>query len=391
MPWSATARPEVSALPSSRIRDIANAAMGREDVLPFWFGESDLPTPEFIRQAAQDSLAANQTVYTQNLGMPHLREAIAAYQSSLHGVSITPDRIAVTGSGVSGLMIADQLIISPGDRVVVMTPIWPNIAEAPRLLGANVVRHPLKVQNGQWELDVDRLVETLTPDTRLLILNAPNNPTGFTLDGDSQRIILEHCRKHGIWLLSDEVYERLVFDGSNAAPSILSLAEAEDRIIGVNSFSKAWRMTGWRLGWLTLPKPILSDVPKVIEYNTSCVPAFVQAGGIAALTDPRGEQEVHALRDDLSAARQRLLDGLGELGRVEVPRAQGTMYAFLRIDGLRDDMAVARALVADHGLGLAPGSAFGPEGEGWLRWCYAARPERIAQGVSRLADFLKRN
>lgn len=388
MTHPATARPEVSALSSSRIRDIANAAMGREDILPFWFGESDLPTPDFIREAARQALAESRTFYTQNLGLPELREAIAAYASRLHGIAVTPDRIAVTGSGVSALMIANQLVVSPGDRVVVVTPIWPNIAEGPRLVGADVMRHPLVVENGRWTLDVQRLIDTLTPGTRLLILNAPNNPTGFTLDAAAQRAILDHCRKHGIWLMSDEVYERLVYDGADAAPSMLAIAEPEDRLIAVNSFSKAWRMTGWRLGWLTLPQAMMPDVPKVIEYNTSCAPAFVQAGGIAALTDPRGEEAVRALKDDLARSRDLLLDGLTALGRIEVPRADGAMYAFFRIDGLPDDMAVARTLVAGHGLGLAPGSAFGPEGEGWLRWCYAARPERITMGLERLATFL---
>jgi aspartate aminotransferase len=385
----ATAKPLVSALASSRIRDIANAGMGRDDIIPFWFGESDLPTTGFIREAAQQALARNQTFYTHNLGTPELREAIAAYQSRLHGFAVAAEHIAVTGSGVSALMIADQLIVSPGDRVVVMTPIWPNIAEAPRLLGANVVRIPLEIRNGRWVLDLEKLLETLTPQTRLFILNAPNNPTGFTLDRDAQRIIIEHCRKHGIWLLSDEVYERLVYDGSKAAPSMLAHATPEDRLIVVNSFSKTWRMTGWRLGWLTLPSALMPDVPKIIEYNTSCAPAFVQAGGIAALTDPRGEEAVSMLRTDLGQSRDMLLDGLQSLGRIEIPRADGAMYAFFRIEGLTDDMEVARSLVTDHGLGLAPGSAFGPEGEGWLRWCYAARPERIAQGLDRLEKFLK--
>lgn len=384
------ARPAVQALASSRIRDIANAGMGRSDITAFWFGESDLPTPDFIRDAARDALARSQTFYTHNLGMPPLREAIAAYGSRLHGVDLSPERIAVTGSGVSALMIADQLVVSPGDRVVVMTPIWPNIAEAPRLLGATVVRHPLEVRNGRWALDLDRLLATLTPDTRLFILNAPNNPTGFTLDPDAQRAILDHCRRHGIWLLSDEVYERLVYDGTSAAPSMLAHAEPDDRVIVVNSFSKAWRMTGWRLGWLTLPEAMMPDVPKVIEYNTSCVPAFVQAGGLTALTDPRGEAAVEALKSDLAAARNTLLEGLHGLGLIEVPRADGAIYAFFRIDGAPDDMAAARTLVADYGLGLAPGSAFGPEGEGWLRWCYAARPEKIAEGLERLSRFLGR-
>lgn len=386
----ATARPQVAALSSSRIRDIANAGMGRDDLAIFWFGEGDEVTPGFIRQAAQDAIGNGETFYVHNLGLPALREAIAGYESALHGIDITPERVAVTGSGVSALMIANQLIVSPGDRVVVVTPIWPNIAEAPRLIGAEVTRVPLSIADGRWSLDLDRLLDALTPETRMVIINAPNNPTGFTLDAEAQRTILNHCRKHGIWILTDEVYERLVFDGSNAAPSLLTHAEPDDRIVRVNSFSKSWRMTGWRLGWLTLPTAMMPDVPKVIEYNTSCAPAFVQKGGLAAITDPRGEETVNRLRSGLAEARRTLLDGFKALERIDVPDADGAMYAFFRIEGEDDDMAVARTLVTDFGLGLAPGSAFGPEGEGWLRWCFAAKPEKIANGLDRLERFLKR-
>jgi len=387
---SATARPQVSALSSSRIRDIANAGMGRTDIAPFWFGEGDEVTPPFIREAAQKALADGETFYVHNLGLPELREAVAGYESRLQAIPSSPEQIAITGSGVSALMIANQLIVSPGDRVVVITPIWPNIAEAPRLLGAEIVRFPLSVANGKWSLDIERLLDTLTPQTRMVIINAPNNPTGFTLDREAQKTILEHCRKHGIWVLTDEVYERLIFDGSDAAPSMLRHAEPDDRIVRVNSFSKSWRMTGWRLGWLTLPQAMMSDVPKVIEYNTSCAPSFIQRGGLAALTDPRGEQTVAALRSGLAASRSALLDGLSHMGRIEIPEADGAMYAFFRIDGEPDDMATAKTLVADYGLGLAPGSAFGPEGEGWLRWCFAAGPDKIAVGLERLERFLKR-
>lgn len=387
---SATARPQVSALSSSRIRDIANAGMGRTDIAAFWFGEGDEVTPQFIREAAQNALADGETFYVHNLGLPRLREAVAAYESRLQAISTSPEQIAITGSGVSALMIANQLIVSPGDKVVVITPIWPNIAEAPRLLGAEIIRFPLSVADGKWSLDLDKLLDALTPDTRMVIVNAPNNPTGFTIDQDTQKIILDHCRKHGIWVLSDEVYERLIFDGSNAAPSMLRHAEPDDRIIRVNSFSKSWRMTGWRLGWLTLPRAMMADVPKVIEYNTSCAPSFIQKGGLAALTDPRGEETIAALKSGLTASRSTLLDGLARMGRIEIPDADGAMYAFFRIDGAPDDMATATTLVTDYGLGLAPGSAFGPEGEGWLRWCFAAKPEKIAIGLERLERFLNR-
>lgn len=388
MPFPPIARPAVAALASSAIRDIANAAMNRTDIAAFWFGESDTPTPDFIRTAAQRALADGATFYTHNLGLPELRKAIATYQGQLHGIALAPDRIAVTGSGVSALMIADQLVLSPGDRAVVVTPIWPNIAEAPRLIGAEVIRHPLTIENGRWTLDVERLIATLTPQTTLLIINAPNNPTGLTLAPEDQKAILAHCRKHGIWVLSDEVYERLVFTGINAAPSMLAHADPEDRLLVVNSFSKTWCMTGWRLGWLTLPQAMMPEVPKVIEYNTSCAPAFVQQGALAALTDPRGEAAITALKTEMATARSVLRDTLKATGRIEVPDADGAMYAFFRIMDHPDDMAVAQTLVTGYGLGLAPGSAFGPEGEGWLRWCYAAKPEAIAKGLERLNHFL---
>jgi aspartate aminotransferase len=384
-----SARPGITALMPSRIREIANAGMGRTDIAAFWFGEGDQPTPQFIRDAATASLGNGATFYTQNLGRPALREAIAAYQSRLRGISLSPERIAVTGSGVSALMLAAQMIIAPGDRVVMVTPIWPNIAEIPRILGGNVERVPLTVANGRWSLDLDRLLAALTPQTRMLVVNSPANPTGWTIDASDQRVLLDHCRRHGIWILSDDVYERLVFGPQTLAPSFLSLIEPEDRLMSVNSFSKAWSMTGWRVGWITAPEALMPDFAKVIEYNTSCVPDFVQAGAIAALTDERSEAAVAKISEDLRQSRKVLLDGLRDMPEIEVPDADGAMYAFFRVRGRDDDMALAKALVADVGLGLAPGSAFGPEGAGWLRWCFASRSDRIADGLERLRVYLR--
>lgn len=383
------ARPEVAALAGSRIREIANAGMGRSDIAAFWFGESDLATPGFIREAAQASLAESGTFYTQNLGRPALRQALADYSSTLHGRTIAPDRIGVTGSGVSALMLASQLVLSPGDRAVVVTPIWPNIAEIPKILGAEVVRFPLTVKDGRWQLDVGRMIATLGQDTRMLIINSPNNPTGWTITRAEQQALLAHCRQHGIWLLCDDVYERLIFRaGETVAPSMLAIAKPEDRLIVVNSFSKAWRMTGWRIGWLTIPAALEADLAKLIEYNTSCVPDFVQQGALAALTDSRGEAAVAELTTGLQVSCAALLLGLQSAGGISVPYTEGAMYAFFRIEGYPDCMALAKSLVAEVGLGLAPGSAFGPEGDGWLRWCYASSPTKIDDGVVRLRKFL---
>ena len=387
--FPAIARPVIQDLSASLIREVANAGMGRTDIAPFWFGESDQPTPRFIREAAMASLESGETFYSQNLGRPYLREAIAAYLSDLHQRAIGTEQVAATGSGVSALMLAMQMVLSPGDRVVAVTPLWPNIVEIPRILGAAVTRVPLEVANDSWSLDVDRLVAALTPETRLCIINSPNNPTGWTIAPEALDAVLAHCRRHGIWLLCDDVYERLVHDPARrSAPSVLARAEPEDRVISVNSFSKAWSMTGWRIGWIAGPAPLVADLTKVIEYNTSCILEPVQRAATVALQ--QGEAEVDRLRAALRASRGQLVSGLRALPGTIVPEAGGAMYVFFRIAGHDDSLALAKRLVAEAGLGLAPGAAFGPEGEGWLRWCHAVAPARLDDGLRRLAQFLAR-
>ena len=374
-------------LRGSRIREVANAAMGREGVLPFWFGESDRATPDFIRAAAVRALEDGRTFYTHNLGRPDLRAALAAYLSRLHAHPIAAERLAVTSSGVNALMIAAQALISPGDRVVVVDPVWPNVAEIPRILGARVATVPIRPHAGRFALDLDRLLDALTPETRALFLTSPNNPTGWTLPAEHRAPVLERCRRNGTWLVADDVYERLTFDTASA-PSFLPLAHDEDRVIGTNSFSKAWRMTGWRLGWMVAPPALVERLGVLLEYNTSCAPDFVQAAAVVALE--QGEPHVAELRAELAAARTRVLTGLAALPGVEAPAPDGGMYAFFRLPGGGDSLALAKRLVAEAGLGLAPGVAFGEDGEGWLRWCFAARPERLDEGLRRLAGFLAR-
>lgn len=369
----------------SKIREVANAGLGRDDVLAFWFGESDQPTPAFIREAAAAALADGRTYYTHNLGRPDLREALSAYLTRLHATPIGADRIAVTSAGVSALMLAAQFVVSPGDRVVVVGPIWPNVAEIPRILSAQVEVVALEPAQGRWRLDLDRLLDALTPDMRMLIINSPNNPTGWMLAEEDRAAILARCRQHGIWLVCDDVYERLTFDRPSA-PSFLPLAEPGDRVIGTNSFSKAWRMTGWRLGWVVAPPTLMDALGVLIEYNTSCAPDFVQAGALAAVR--QGDTLVEEIRAELAAARDQVLAGLRAIPGVEAPRPDGGFYAFFRLASCTDSVDLAKRLIAEAGLGLAPGAAFGPEGEGWLRWCFAARPEKNAAGLERLAGFL---
>jgi aspartate aminotransferase len=371
----------------SLVRAVANAAMGREDVLPFWFGESDQPTPSFIREAAIASLRAGETFYAENLGRPYLREALSTYLTDLHHCAIPAERIAVTTSGNSALMVASQLLLAPGDRVVTVTPLWPNAVEIPKIMGGQVTCVSLEVRDGQWALPLEKLLQALTPDTRMLVLNSPNNPTGWTIQRAEQRAILEHCRRHGIWILADDVYERLIFsDGMRSAPSFLTMADDRDRLIVVNSFSKAWTMTGWRVGWMVAPPTVFPDLASLLEYNVSCVSDFSQRAGAIALE--QGEPYVLKMRAELAQTKNKLITALRPLPRLEVPEADGAMYLFLRVAGEDNSLRLATRLIEEVGLGLAPGRAFGPEGEGWLRWCYAAEWNKNESGIERLSRFL---
>jgi aspartate aminotransferase len=381
-------RARILEIGASKIRQIANAGFGRPGILPFWFGESDQPTPDFIVREAVRSLTAGDTFYTHNQGMAELRAEIAAYVTRLHGVPVSTDGIAVTSSGVSALMLVMQTLLDPGDDVVVVAPVWPNLFEIPRILSAHVRFFSLAVREGRWRLDVDRLIAALHSDTRLLVINSPSNPTGWQIEPSEQQRLLAHCRRHGIWILADEVYERLTFDtGRKAAPSFLAAATAEDRLIVVNSFSKAWYMTGWRLGWLIAAPPVVREVAKLTEYNTSCAPGFVQAAGIVALRD--GEAGVAEARRRLLANRDSLVSDLRRIPSLEVPEPAGGMYVYFRVAGERESMTLAQQLIEKVGLGLAPGAAFAPDDEGWLRWCFAAQKEKLAEGVKRLERFVR--
>jgi aspartate aminotransferase len=379
----------VGQLSRSLIREVANSAMGRADVLPFWFGESDRPTPHFIREAAISSLRAGETFYAENLGRPYLRQAISNYLTDLHKRAIGVDRVAVTASGNSALMLASQLVVEQGDRIVTVTPLWPNTVEIPKVVGGQVTCVPLEVRDGQWALPLEKLLKALVPGTRMLVLNSPNNPTGWTIQREEQRAILDHCRRHGIWILADDVYERLIYmDGLRSAPSFLTLADEHDRLFVVNSFSKAWCMTGWRIGWMVVPPSVTPDLAPLLEYNVSCVADFAQRAGAVALE--QGESYVLQMRQDLASTKRRLMAALRQFPRVEVPEADGAMYLFLRVAGQNDSLQLAKVLINEVGLGLAPGRAFGPEGEGWMRWCYAADWQKIESGVERFGRFLSK-
>ncbi len=376
----------VQQLQPSLIRKLADHAMGREGVIPLWFGEPDVVTPEFIRQAAKDAIDAGQTFYQANAGIPPLRRALARYMNDLYATTFDIDNVIVTVSGMAALAVAAQCVVEPGDRVVIPCPVWPNLPSVPQILGAEVVRVPLRPADGQWTLDLDELFSACAPGTKALLINSPNNPTGWMLSDEQQRIILEFCRARGIWLMADEVYNRIVYDRA-FAPTFADKVTDDDQYLIVNSFSKSWAMTGWRLGWITAPKRLKTTLEMLVEFNFSCVFAPVQAAGISALE--HGEKFLKESLDRYQASLEMITAQLAASPRVFFPRPHAAFYAFFAVEGVRDSNAFAEEILEKTGVGLAPGAAFGPEGEGYLRLCYAVDTRLLQRALDRLMPLLR--
>jgi aspartate/methionine/tyrosine aminotransferase len=366
-------------------RQLANAAMGRPDLIALWFGEPDVATPEFIRRAATESLDGGETFYTEGLGRCYLREALSEYLTRLHGSPIGAERIAVTLSGSNAVNLAFQCILNEGDKVLTTCPAFPNLLSIPALHGARVETIPLRPTEHGWRLDTAELLHA-AEGAKALLINSPNNPTGWVMSQDQMREILSACRITGTWLISDEVYSRLCFDRP-AAPSMLEVAEPEDRLIVVNSFSKAWAMTGWRLGWLTLPESLMPTLERIMEFSVSCAPAFAQRAGVAALNagEPFIQEQNERYFANLQSVRQRL----SAIEGVELPPTDATFYAFFRIQGVTDNLQFARRLLDEANVGIAPGIAFDPQAVDWFRICFAKSPESLSQALDRLEGWLR--
>ena len=377
---------DINRVPGSRIVEVARAAFATPDVDFLCFGESDRPSPEPARDAAIAALYAGETRYTDVRGLPPLREALATYLTALHARPIGEDRIQVAASGMTAMSIALAATVSAGQRVVIHGPAWPNVGNAARLRGADVVTLDLTADaDGRFGLDLDRL-DHMLDGARVFILNSPNNPTGWTATRTELEAILAITRRRGVWLISDEVYKRLVYDGSDAAPSLLDIAAPDDRVIVCDSFSKTWIMTGWRLGWLVVPEGMRDDFTDLVEVTHSGVAAFVQRGGIAAIGNAGA---IEQFRDYCAAGRAQVAAAMAGVNGVRYRSPDAAFYAFLGIDGLKDSLDLAMKLVTRHGVAVAPGVAFGEAGEGFLRVCFAQSPERMARAMQRLRDGLR--
>ena len=377
---------DLTHIPASRIVEVARLAFHTPDVDCLCFGESDQPSPVVARDAAISALMQNDTRYPDVRGLASLRSALSDYLGRIHSRTVAESRIQVTSSGMAALSIAMTAVVRTGHRVLVHCPVWPNISNAALLRGAEVVQLDLDAQgDGSFKLDLNRL-DRLMAGVRAFVLNSPNNPTGWTASEDELRAIRDIARRHGTWLISDEVYSRLVYDGQAAAPSMLDVAEADDRIIVCNSFSKTWMMTGWRLGWLVVPQASGETIADIVESMHSGVAPFTQRAGLAAVADT---ETVERFRASCAIGRTLASQALMGLNGVRYQPPTGAFYAFVAIDELDDSLELARKLVTRHGVAVAPGVAFGPAGEGWLRICFAKSATVMERAMQRLRDGLR--
>ncbi|MBV1703867.1 MAG: pyridoxal phosphate-dependent aminotransferase [Hyphomicrobiales bacterium] len=383
-------RPEAAGLPESGIVRVVNHGRGRQGLIPLWVGEGALPTPSFIRDEAVRSLAAGETFYTHQRGVPETREAITRYMTRHYGgagsTGFAPDRFFVAAGGMHALQMALRMVLGPGDQAIIPTPAWPNFKGATLALGAEPVEVALDYAPSGWRLDFDRLAAAVTPRTRALLVNTPANPTGWTASFDDLRGLLALARRHGLWIVADEIYGRFVHEGERA-PSFHDIADPDDRVMWIQTLSKNWAMTGLRVGWLEAPPAFGQTIENLVQYSTSGVPTPNQRAAAAALD--HGEDFIAFQRARCAAARAILCEGLSRAGGFDFAPPPGAFYLFLRPHGVADCAATAIELVDYAGVGLAPGSAFGPGGDGFLRLCYARPAEEIEEAVRRLIAWSK--
>jgi aspartate/methionine/tyrosine aminotransferase len=381
-------RREASGAPESGIVEVANYGRGRQGLIPLWVGESDISTPSFISDAATRALAAGETFYTWQRGIPELRQALAAYHTNLYGRAFDAEEFYVTGSGMQAIQIALAMLVGAGDEVVIPTPTWPNAAAATGIIGARAVEVPMTFSPDGWSLDFDKLAAAITPKTRVLFLVSPSNPTGWTASHDDLRHLLAMARQHGIWIVADETYARFWYGEGTRAPSFYDVIEPEDRVLFVNTFSKNWAMTGWRVGWIGANPALGQVIENMIQYSTSGVAQFMQRAAVAAIE--RGESFVTHMIERARRGRDLTCKLLAATGRARFAPPQGAFYLFFSVDGETDTRKLAMRLIDDANVGLAPGTAFGAGGEQFLRLCFARDAAQVETAVHRIAAALSR-
>lgn len=381
-------RSAVTSIEKQQILAVAEVAFDDPDVIALWYGESDIATPAFLREAAKEALDRGETFYTHKRGIPVLRQAIADYTARLYDREVDAARISVTTSGMTAIMLCLQAILDAGDNAIIVSPVWPNAQSAVRVLGGEPRYVTLDNDGSGFTLDLEKLYAACDARTRAVFVNSPNNPSGWTMPSDQQEALMNFCREKGIWIIADEVYARMVYDGA-AAPSFLSVSRPDDPLLVINSFSKSWAMTGWRLGWITHPAGMGDLIGNLIEFNYSCVPPFLQPAAVTALE--QGEDFVREMVDYCRRGRDIVSQRLPAMPRIKGYQPPvASFYAFFQVEGEEDTLAFAQDLARKAKVGIAPGSAFGPGAEGWFRLCFAQKPERISAAMDRIEAYLTR-
>jgi len=380
--------PIAESVPYSRVRAIAEIAMRMENVYPLYFGESNLPTPDFIKAALDKAVRDGFTYYTSNAGLLSLRETIASYYDAKHSVKLDPATdVLVTASGVQALNVSIRCILDPGDEALVLTPAWPNGASIAALIGAKPIQIAQPLEAGRFTIDFAAMEAAVNPRTKLLLYTSPSNPLGWVATVDEQQQLLDFARRHHLWLLADEVYERLIY-GAEIAPSILRLTQPDDAVFVVQSFSKAYCMTGWRLGWVAGRKDLVKRATELNEFIVSCPAGFTQRAAETALRD--GEGFIEQLRAQLKSNRDYCVGMLSQVEGVHIPSPEGAFYLFPQIEGLTDSFAFAKDCLLETHVGIAPGVAFGLGGEGSIRICYAADKTVLEPAMERLCAYISK-
>ncbi|ESX77746.1 MULTISPECIES: pyridoxal phosphate-dependent aminotransferase [unclassified Mesorhizobium] len=381
-----TLRAEARAAPESGIVAVMNRGRGRDGMIPLWAGEGDLPTPAFITDAAAKALAAGETFYTWQRGIPELRQALARYYTRHFGKTFANEEFIVTGSGMHAIQMAIDAVAGKGDELVYLSPAWPNFAAAAGVAGAVPVAVTLDQSGNGWSCDIDKIAAAITPRTKALFVNTPSNPTGWTADKETLQAILDLARERGLWIIADEIYS-LFHYGHGRAASFIDIMADEDRILFVNSFSKNWAMTGWRIGWIKIHPALQQVFENLVQYSTSGVAQFMQRGAVVALDE--GDAFIVEQVERARAARDLVCGILAETGRARFTVPQGAFYLFFAVDGITDSRAAAFDMVDRANVGLAPGTAFGPGGEAFLRLCFHRRLDQLEEAAHRLAKWMK--
>jgi aspartate/methionine/tyrosine aminotransferase len=383
----AALRTEARAAPESGIVEVFNYGRGRDCLIPLWVGEGDLPTPQFICDAAVQSLRDGETFYTYQRGIPELRAALATYHSRHYDGAFQPERFFVTGGGMQAIQIASRMVAGEGDEVLVPTPAWPNFTAAIGITGARPVEVPMSFSNDGWTLDLDRLFDAANDRTRAILINSPSNPTGWTARADELKAILTFARQRGLWILADEVYHRFFYPGGRS-PSFYDLADRDERVLFVNTFSKNWAMTGWRIGWISAPPELGPTIENLIQYSTSGVAVFVQRAATVALE--HGEDFVALQIDRARTGRDIVVSGLRAAGRFRFAEPDGAFYLLFSVDGEEDTDKLGLRLVDEANVGIAPGRSFGEAGSGFARLSFARDAGQVREGTERLAAWSRR-